>query len=104
MSMQSQSRSGRTVTPPPLPLKALSQEQRTRILANRKAGYFKAQDDIQRGDLFVSPVLQEFLKAQTTPEPTMDSDSATADNQEPQSASKIMVLVLKSIRSALNKK
>ena len=54
--------------------------------------------------MVVSPVLQEFLKAQTTPEPTMDSDSATADNQEPQSASKIMVLVLKSIRSALNKK
>ena len=104
MNMQSQSRSGRTVTPPPLPLKALPKGQQTKILADRQAGYIKAQADIQSGDLVVSPVLQEFLKAQTTPEPTMDSDSATADNQEPQSASKIMALVLKSIRSTLNKK
>jgi len=34
----------------------------------------------------------------------MDSDSATADTHEPQSASKIMAIILKSIRSTLNQK
>jgi len=104
MSTQSQASSRRTVTPPPLPLKALSKEQQTKILADRQTGYIQTQTDIQSGDLFVSPVLQEYLKAQTTPEPTMDSDSATADTHEPQSASKIMAIILKSIRSTLNQK